>query len=180
MNLSRLLDQSLQSFYEFWAARNMRERAMLSVAAGVVIFAVFYLLLIAPALSGRSQLNKNLPELRQQAARMQALATEAATLAEKNTVAGNPGWAGGAAPPPMSAENIAALLARNGLKAQSVMLGSDSAKVQLASVSFAGTLNWLDDMQKSMQLFVTEANIVALVQPDMVNATFTLRPPTHD
>ncbi len=55
------------------------------------------------------------------------------------------------------------------------MLTGDFAKVQLASVSFAGTLNWLDDMQKTALLSVVDASIVALAQPDMVNATFTLR-----
>jgi type II secretory pathway component PulM len=49
--------------------------------------------------------------------------------------------------------------------------------VQLAAVSFSGTLNWLDDMQRNALLSVTDANIVALAQPDMVNATFTLRLP---
>jgi general secretion pathway protein M len=77
----------------------------------------------------------------------------------------------------MSKENIEAALARNGLKPQSVMLTGDFAKVQLAAVSFAGTLNWLDDMQKTALLSVVDANIVALDKPDMVNATFTLRQP---
>ena len=66
------------------------------------------------------------------------------------------------------------MLARNGLKAQNVMLTGDFAKIQLASVSFASTLHSLDDMQKNALLFVVDANIVALAQPDMVNAIFTL------
>jgi general secretion pathway protein M len=108
--------------------------------------------------------------LRQQVAQMQALSKEAAALSGKS-----------AAPLiAMSKENIEAALARNGLKPQSVMLTGDFAKVQLAAVSFAGTLNWLDDMQKTALLSVVDANIVALAQPDMVNATFTLRQPGKD
>jgi general secretion pathway protein M len=165
MNLTGLLNQSRQSFSEFWAVRDARERAMLAAAALVVTFGLAYALLIDPALAGRDRLNKNLPELRQQVAQLQALAKEAAALSGKS-----------AAPLiAMSKETIEAALARNGLKPQSVMLTGDFAKVQLAAVSFAGTLNWLDDMQKTALLSVVDVNIVALAQPDMVNATFTLR-----
>ena len=170
MNLTGLLNQSRQSFSEFWAVRDTRERAMLAVAALVVTFGLAYALLIDPALSGRDQLNKNLPVLRQQVAQMQALSKEAATLSGKSA---SPLIA-------MSKENIEAALARNGLKPQSVMLTGDFAKVQLSAVSFAGTLNWLDDMQKTALLSVVDANIVVLAQPDMVNATFTLRQPSHE
>ena len=165
MNLTGLLNQFRQSFSEFWAVRDARERAMLAVAALVVTFGLAYALLIGPALAGRDQLNKNLPVLRQQVAQLQALSKEAASLSGKSV-------------PPvtaMSKENIEAALARNGLKPQSVMLTGDFAKVQLAAASFAGTLNWLDDMQKIALLSVVDANIVALAQPDMVNATLTLR-----
>ena len=170
MNLTGLLNQSRQSFSEFWAVRDARERAMLAVAALVVTVGLAYALLIDPALSGRDQLNKNLPVLRQQVAQMQALSKEAAALSGKSA---SPLIA-------MSKENIEAALARNGLKPQSVMLTGDFAKVQLSAVSFAGTLNWLDDMQKTAMLSVVDANIVVLAQPDMVNATFTLRQPGNE
>jgi general secretion pathway protein M len=170
MNLIDLLNQSRQSFSEFWAVRDARERAMLVVAALVVTFGLAYALLIDPALAGRDRLNKNLPVLRQQVAQLQALSKEAATLSGKSA---SPLIA-------MSKENIEAALARNGLKPQNVMLTGDFAKVQLSSASFAGTLNWLDDMQKTVLLSVVDANIVALEKPDMVNATFTLRQPTHE
>jgi general secretion pathway protein M len=167
MNLTGLLNQSRQSFSEFWAMRDARERAMLAVAALVVTFGLAYALLIDPALSGRDRLHKNLPVLRQQVAQMQALAKEAAAFSAKP-----------AAPLlAMTKENIEAALARNGLKPQSVMLTGDFAKVQLTAASFAATLNWLDDMQKTALLSVVDANIVALDKPDMVNATFTLRQP---
>lgn len=146
-------------------ARDARERAMLAVAAVAVALGLFYALLIDPALTGRSQLNKNLPELRQQIALLQALAKEAAALSGK---AAKPVTA-------ISEESIKTSLAGKGLKPQSVTLSGDLAKVQLASASFAGTLAWLDDMQKTARLSVVDANIVALAEPDMVNATLTLR-----
>ena len=170
MNLAGLLNRSSLSFAEFWAARDARERAMLAAAALVVTFGLAYALLIDPALTGRVQLNKSLPVLRQQVAQMQALAKQASVLSAKP-----------AAPSIlMSKENIEAALARNGLKAQNLMLSGDFAKVQLSAVSFANTLYWLDDMQKTARISATDANIVTLDKPDMVNATFTLRQPAHE
>ena len=170
MKLAALMLQSRQTFLEFWAARDARERAMLAIAALVVAFGLVYALLVGPALSGRDSLNKNLPLLRQQVAQMQALSKQAAALSVKSAV---PLAA-------MSKENIEAALARNGLKPQSLLLTGDFAKVQLASVSFSATMDWLDDMQQTALLSVADANIVALPKPDMVNATFTLRQPSHE
>jgi general secretion pathway protein M len=170
MNLTALLDKFRQSFLEFWAARDARERTMLEVAALAMTFGLTYALLIDPAMAGRDQLNKNLPLLRQQAAQMQALSNEASALSGK------------AAVPliTMSQKNIETTLARNGLKPQSVILTGDYAKVQLAAASFAGTLNWLDDMQKNALISVVDADIVAQAQPDMINATLTLRRPRNN
>lgn len=165
MSLDGLLNQSRQSLSEFWMARDARQRTMLAVVAMAAAFGLFYVLLIAPALDGRNQLNKNLPELRQQVALLQVLSKEAALYSEKAVL---PAMA-------ISEEGIKAALAGKGLKTQSVMLTGDLAKVQLVSVSFAGTLDWLDDMQKTARLLVVDANIVALAQPDTVNATLTLR-----
>lgn len=165
MNLTGLLNQSRQSFSEFWAARDARERAMLAAATVVMALGLIFALLISPALTGREQLSKNMPVLRQQVAQLQALSKQAAALSGKS------------APPvtAVSKESIEVALARKGLKPQSVMLTGGLARVQLDSVSFAGTLDWLDEMQKTARLSVVDANIVALAQPDMVNATLTLQ-----
>ena len=170
MNLSALLGRSRLSFSEFWAARDARERTMLAAAALVVTFGLAYAVLIDPALTGRDRINKNMPELRQQVAQLQAMSKEALSLSGKSSA---PIMA-------LTKQNIETALARNGLKAQNVMLTGDFAKVQLTTVSFAGTMHWLDDMQKTALLTVVDSNIVALAQPDMVNATITLRQPAHE
>jgi hypothetical protein len=126
MNLASLLNQSTLLFSEFWAARDARERSMLAVAALVVTFALAYAVLINPALGGREQLNKSLPVLRQQVAQMQTLSKQAAALSAKPV----------APPIPMSRENIEAALARNGMKAQSVILSGDFAKVPTHSIGW--------------------------------------------
>ena len=165
MNLTGLLDRSRQSFSEFWAMRDARERAMISAGAMAVVLGLIYLLLIAPALTGRERLNQNLPLLRQQVAQLQALSKEAAVLSAMPAPA----------VAPISREIIQTALARNGLKPQSLLMTGDHAKVQLAAVSFASTLAWLDEMQKTAMLSVVDANIVALTQADLVDVTLTLR-----
>ena len=165
MNLADLINRSRQAFTEFWAARNERERSLLALAALVVAFGLVYSVLIDPALTGREQLNRDLPVLRQQVAQLRAMAKQAEQLSATPVVP----------PAAMTREGIETALARNGLKAQDVLLNGDFAKVQLNSASFASMLFWLDDMQRTTMLTVTDADIVALPKPDNVNATITLR-----
>ena len=165
MNLSGLINQYRQSFSAFLAARDARERALLSAAAVAVLLGLYYALLIGPALAGREHLNRNLPVLRQQAAQLQALAQEAAVFSGKSAPVAAA----------VSEESIRTALAHKGLQPQSVTLSGELAKVQLTAVSFSGMLEWLDDMQKTAKLSVADANIVALPQPDRVNAALTLR-----
>jgi general secretion pathway protein M len=165
MNLADLINRYRLAFAEFWEARNVRERTLLALAALVVAFALAYAVLVDPALAGRKQLNSDLPVLRQQVAQLRALAKQASMLSATPAVP----------PAAMTREGIEAALARNSLKAQDVLLNGDFAKIQLSSVSFASMLFWLDDMQKTALLSVTDADIVALPQTDRVNATITLR-----
>ena len=154
-----------QRLTAFWNDRNRRERNMLLAAAAVIVFGLLYVLLIDPALSGRSSLEKKLPGLRQQAAEVQALAKEASGLGGKT-----------AAPPPaMTRESIETSLSRKGLKAQSVTVSGELAKVQLNGVPFSATTEWLAEVQKTARLSVVEAMVEAQQQPDSVNANLTLR-----
>lgn len=165
MNLATLFQQSKQSFWEFWAARDARERIMLAAGAVVAGLGLIYLALIDPALTGRAQTTKNLPLLRQQVAQIQAMAKEAtafpATPASSQAT--------------LTRELIVNTMTGKGLPIQNVTVSGDQVTVQLAAASFAATLAWLDEIQKSARLAVVEANIVALDQPDMVNAKLTLR-----
>src|SRR3569623_2455854 len=78
------MDGLKQSFSTFWAARNKREQNLLAVAAVVIVFGLFYLLLIDPALGGRKDLEKALPALRQQSAELQAMARDVSAISGKN------------------------------------------------------------------------------------------------
>lgn len=156
-----------QSFSTFWSARNQRERRMLSLAAVVVLLGLVYALLIDPAMSGRTDLEKRLPVLRQQAAEVQALAKQAAAA---------PASAASTTPPAaMTRESLDASLSRKGLKAQNLSVTGELAKLQLSGVSFAALVDWLTELQGAPRISVLDANIEAQAQPDTVNATLTLR-----
>ena len=166
MKLATVFQQSKHSFWEFWAARDARERIMLVAAAVVAGLGLIYIVLIDPALTGRAQINKNLPLLRQQVAQMQALAKEAATLSAEPT---------SIPPTTLSREFIVATMTGKGLPTQNVTVSGDQVTVQLTLASFAATLAWLDEIQKSSRLAVIQVDLVALEKADMINAKLTLR-----
>jgi general secretion pathway protein M len=160
-NVSRLRDTAAT----FWRDRSVRERKQVLLMGTLIVLALLYLLLVAPALSGRAQLRKSLPELRQKSADMQQLVREAAMLSA--TVA----------PPPilLSKETVDTTLGGHGLKAQSIVVTEDVVRVQLNAASFSSIVDWLGDVQKTARLSVIDASIVALPAADSVNATLTLR-----
>ncbi len=154
-----------EKFASFWGARNPRERNLLAAAFVVIVLGLIYALLIDPALSGRKDLEKKLPALREQAAEMQSLSKEAGALTSK-----------AAAPAPaITRESIESSLTSRGLKPQNVALTGDLAKVQLNGASFSSLVDWLSEMQKSARLSVVDANVEAQAKTDTVNAALTLR-----
>lgn len=165
MSQPNLLNQLKHACVEFWSVRDARERKMLTIAAGVIALGLVYALLIAPAITGRDSLSKKLPALREQTVLMQALAKEVAIYAERT-------------PPTittLSKTGLEAALAHNGLMTKNLAVTGEFVQVQLTGASFASTLNWLNEMQKTSLASVTEANITALAQPDSVDAKITLQ-----
>lgn len=170
MSLPNRLKHAQLSYSRFWAARAPREQTILTAGAAVVVLALVHLILVEPALSGREKLNRELPTLRQQIAELQALSRQVAVLSSKTT----------APLPAISRESVEAALARGGLTPQSVTLGGDVVQVKLTSASFSGLLRWLEEMQTGTLLAVVDANIVALPQPDKVDAVLSLRQPERE
>jgi len=155
-----------QSATAFWAERNQRERTMLLVAGVVVVIALFYLVLIAPAMSGRADMTKRLPALRQQAAELQALSKDTAALSTKAS----------APVTKITRENVEASLSRQGLKAQNIVFaGEDTVRLQFTGASFSTLVSWFDHVQRSARVSVIDATIDPQTQPDTVNAGVTLR-----
>ena len=149
----------------WWLSRTDQERKFLAVGGGIVLVSLVYALLLAPAIEGRDTLRRSLPALRQQAAQLQTLAAEAQTLAA------NP------APqvPPMTSEALNASMAQRGLKAGSVTMTGEYAKVQFNAVSFANLVSWLDAQRRENRVQVQDAAFTALAAAGQVDATLTLR-----
>lgn len=164
---ARQLSESLRVF---WEEREPRERRMLSFGGAAVLLLLVYAIAIAPALDGMTRLQKDLPQLRQQALALQGLAGQAQALAAN-------------VPPPAvmsTTESIEASLARRSMKAQSVVVTGELVRLQLNGVSFAGLLDWLDEMQRTARLTLIESSFIAQPQTDIVNATLSLRQPKTD
>lgn len=154
-----------QSTRTFLNDRTPQERRLIAFAAAFFVVAVVYLLLLEPAIVGRSQLSKNLPALRQQVAELQGMTSEATTL---SAAVSQPVG-------PVTRETIEAALARQGLKAQSVTVTGEFIRVQFSAVPFPALTSWLDDARRTARLSVTEASITSLPQAGSVDASLTLR-----
>lgn len=149
----------------YWLARTDQERKFLAVGGGVAVLALLYLVFLEPALEGREQLRRSLPNLRQQAAQMQTLAAEAQALA------GQP------APSvtPMTREGLTASLATRGLTAASLTMTGEFAKAEFNGVSFANLMAWLDAQRRENRVLVQDATFTAKGEVGQVDATLTLR-----
>jgi general secretion pathway protein M len=148
-----------------WLARTEQERKFLTVGAIILGITFFYLLLLAPAIEGRAQLRKSLPELRQQAAQLRTLSDEARTLAAQ---APQPAA-------PLTRDALTASLTARGLTPLSLSVTGNYAKFQLDNVSFANLMAWIDEQRRTSQLGVEEAQISAQTPLGQVNATLTMR-----
>lgn len=148
-----------------WLSRTEQERKFLTIGGGVVLGALVYILAISPALSGRAQLEKSLPQLRQDAAQLRTMAMEAGELSRQPPAAGAP----------MSREGLTASMTLLGLTPQSVTMTGEFAKVQFSSVPFASLVTWLDSQRRDGRISVNDATISAQGEGGKVDATLTLR-----
>ena len=152
-------------FAVMWLSRTEQERKFLTVGGAILGVILFYMTLLAPAIEGRAQLKRSLPELRQQAAQLRTMADEARALASQT-------------PPqvaPLSREALTASLAARGLTPQSLSVTGNYAKFQLDNVAFANLVAWLDEQRRIGGLGVEEAQISAQTPLGQVNATLTMR-----
>lgn len=165
MNVMTKIGELRERALAYWLARTAQEQKFLAVGGAVVVLALLYLALLDPALSGRDALRSSLPELRQEAARVEALAVEARGLAGQQAPA----------PAPLSREALAASMKARGLDPASLSLSGEYAKIELTGVSFANLVAWLDSQRQENRLLVQDAQFTAQEAPGQVNATLTLR-----
>ena len=151
-----------------WLARTEQERKYLAIGGVVAALLLVYALFIAPALAGKAQLEKELPQLRTPNAQLRAMAAEAGELARQPVVQ----------VAPMSRESLSASLAALSITPQSVAMTNEYARLELSGVSFANLATWLDAQRRENRIAVQESTVTALTAPGQVDATFTLRQDT--
>lgn len=155
----------IEALEGFWRQREPREQRMLLLGAAGIVASLVYLVLVAPAWSGRQRLQANIPVLRQQVAEMNALGKQheqlAARLAE--TIA------------PVGREQIEASLMRRGVKAQTLSVADDVVRLQINAIAYASLMEWFAEMQKAARLTVEEARLTGLTEPGQVSATLILK-----
>ena len=165
MNVASKIGQVRERALAYWMARTEQERKFLAVGAGVALLSLLYLILLAPALEGRERLRGSLPELRQQAAQLRALAAEATQLANQPV----------AQAAPMTREALEASLKARGINPASLTMTGEYAKMQLNDVSFANLMAWLDAQRRENRVAVQEAVFTAQTELGQVDASLTLR-----
>jgi len=77
--------------------------------------------------------------------------------------------------PPVSREQVEAVLGRRAIKAQTVAVSDDLVRLQIPAAAYANLMESLVEMQKASRLTVEEAKLVALLENGQVSATLTLR-----
>jgi general secretion pathway protein M len=147
---------------QFWDERQQRERQIIIAAGAILVVMLIYLIGIDPALTGAKELRKSLPNLHLQAAEMQSMAQELASLPSPENLHD------------VSRDFIEQSLSRNSLKTSSLSVVEGVVRVQIDSTSMAALQTWLLEMQKSSGLFVEEIKITAL-EEGLVSTNITLR-----
>ena len=148
----------------FWLARTEQERKYLTVGGASVAGALVYMLFIAPPLEGRVRLNAQLPALRLEASKMQALALEAGELTRKPVLQVTP----------MTRETLTASLSTRSLAPTSLVMSGEFAKLQFNGVPFAGLYSWLDSQRSENRVEVQEIGVTAATPVGQVDAVITL------
>ena len=149
---------------DFWSMRDARERKLLTLCVCLIVGTLYYLLLIAPAVTGHARLNHELPALHQQVAQLQALANQAADLKSKE-----------ASPvAPLSQDSLAMALSAHGLKAKSLNISEQTTQLAMENVSYTQALALLDTLKQTMRIDVVDAKFTLLDKVDMINASLTL------
>ena len=156
-----------------WQMMAVRERRLIVGAGALVLLAIVYLLAIEPAWLARQRLERELPALRSQLARVDQLADEARQL--------------GAAP--AGAETPQAIRARleqsidgAGLRpalAQLQVTGS-LFDVRFRGVSHAAWLAWIDLAVRDARLRIVDVSVTREASPGLVTARVSLELPRRE
>jgi general secretion pathway protein M len=170
MSAMTVIGQFKDQLSLYWLARTEQERKYLTVGGATLVGALVYMLFIGPAVDGKAKLNKQLPQLRVEAATMQALAQEAGELASRPAPAVTP----------MTRESLTAGLTARGITPGSLVITGEFAKIQLTGVAFANLYSWLDAQRRENRIGVEDISVTAATPEGQVDAQLTLRQNTGE
>lgn len=160
----------MEALRQFWSQRAPRERATLAAGAVVVLTAIFYFLLIEPAWTGITRLERSLPAARAQAAQLDSLLGEADALKLRPQVAALGATEARAA--------IERSLAAAGLKATRIQpLSEGDIQLTFTAVPYATWSSWLTGVERELgaRAFAVNANRAA--SPGIADIELALRLP---
>jgi general secretion pathway protein M len=166
MSGANVFNQMREQFNIAWQGRTEQERRYLTIGGAIAAAVILWATLIDPAWSGRKALEKSLPQLRQQAAELQAMALEASRLK----------GAPAAQAAPMSRDGLVSSLGARGIKPESLVVTGEFVKLQVKDVAFASLVAWLDEQRRASRIGVTELALTGQeAKPGIVDGTLTLR-----
>lgn len=160
----------MNALQTFWQARNLRERMLVQVGAGIVLVAVLYGFIWQPGEKARARYAKSVPVLRAQLAQMRVQASEIKQLQKEMT------------PPPDSVhlrQDILSSATRYRLQdhIHGLTVGSEGEiHVQMQHVAFDDWIQWLAGLQRENRLHLTGATLQKSALSGGVNVDATLAP----
>lgn len=152
-----------------WQALNERERRLITLGTVLIGAAVIYFLFFEPAWQGRERLRTELPQLREQVARVEALSAEATALANVR--------ANARAPAVVRSELQRSLTAAGMADKATVDAGTDVIKVRFDQVTLDGILTWMYGAVRDSKLHVVDVQIDRDATRGFVGATVSLERP---
>lgn len=160
-----MIQELREQWRSSWTKRPQNERLVISFVAMLVLLSIVFLVGVEPAMRNRGQLEKSIPQLKQNAARMNDLVAQY-TLLSKNI-------ADGVAP--VTRELLEQTLLRRNIKTQSLSVTNEFVRVQANVANYASVMEWLLEVQKAARLTVEEIKFTALTEPGQVSVVITLK-----
>ena len=155
------------SLTRFWGQRSGRERMFLCAAGAVIVAAVFYVVLLQPALSASRKLSTSLPALRAQADDMRQQQKEISILRKKLAAASQRGDL-----KVLLQASIARSSFGNAVERVESLSG-DKALLLTAPVNFDDWLGWIENLQREFGIRLEGCKITATDQPGLVRVEAT-------
>ncbi len=157
-----------ETMRQFWSERGPRERVLLASVWSLAAAALLYLLLIDPAFSAITRLQRALPNARAQSAQLEALLTEVRALKSRPAVAG-----AAAADAPAAIEKS---LAAAGLKAVRVVpLANGALQLTFANVPYAAWSVWLAAAEREFGMHAIAVTVKATATAGNADVDLALR-----